>query len=79
MRLIRKNVERVAVTEAQIEKLKAQGFRPIGGDVAEADHADADINTKTVAELKAIAKEKEIEGYSSLTKEELLAVLKGVV
>lgn len=27
MRLIRKNVERVAVTEAQIEKLKAQGFR----------------------------------------------------
>lgn len=79
MRLIRKNVERVAVTEAQIEKLKAQGFRPIGGDVAEADQADVDINTKTVAELKAIAKEKEIEGYSSLTKEELLAVLKGVV
>lgn len=79
MRLIRKNVERVAVTETQIEKLKAQGFRPIGEGAAEADQADVDINTKTVAELKAIAKEKEIEGYSSLTKEELLAVLKGVV
>ena len=45
MRLIRKNVERVAVTEAQIEKLKAQGFRPIGGDAAEADQADVDINS----------------------------------
>ena len=53
MRLIRKNVERVAVTEAQIEKLKVLGFRPIGGDAAEADQADVDINTKTVAELRA--------------------------
>lgn len=79
MRLIRKNVERVAFTEAQIEKLKAQGFRPIGENTTEAVQTDVDINTKTVAELKAIAKEKEIEGYSSLTKEELLAVLKGVV
>ena len=79
MRLIRKNVERVAVKEARIEKLKALGFRPIGGDAAEIVQAAADINTKTVAELKAIAKEKEIEGYSSLTKEELLAVLKDVV
>lgn len=79
MRLIRKNVERVAFTEAQIEKLKAQEFRPIGENTTEAVQTDVDINTKTVAELKAIAKEKEIEGYSSLTKEELLAVLKGVV
>lgn len=62
-----------------MQPMMDQGTRPIGGDAAEADQADVDINTKTVAELKAIAKEKEIEGYSSLTKEELLAVLKGVV
>lgn len=79
MRLIRKNVERVAVTETQIEKLKAQGFQPIDGAPQEAAPMSLGMNSKTVAELKQLAKEKGIEGYSALTKEELLAVLKGVV
>ena len=35
-----------------------------------------DLSTKTLAELKAIAKEKNIKGYSTMKKEELLDALK---
>lgn len=36
---------------------------------------DSDLNSKTVAELKALAKEKGIEGYTNMKKAELLAAL----
>lgn len=78
MRLIKDNVERVA-DGAQADKLKVLGFKEIGGAVAEAAGTeDKSPDKMSATELKTLAKEKGIEGASSLTKAELLAVLKDV-
>ncbi|WP_417039608.1 Rho termination factor N-terminal domain-containing protein [Clostridium porci] len=79
MRLIKDNVERVA-DDTQADKLKALGFKAVGGEPAPADGNDNEkaIDEMTTAELKDLAKAKGIEGASSLTKAELLAVLKDV-
>lgn len=82
MRLMKDNVERIAENEAQIGKLKRQGFY----ELTDPDHKEPErpedkksLGDMTVTELKALAKEKGIEGAGSLNKEELLAVLKDVV
>lgn len=80
MRLIKGNVERVAETTEQVEMLKANGFEEIGGvEKTNTEQEDKSLSGMKVDALKALAKEKDIEGYASLTKEELLAVLKDVV
>ena len=80
MRLVRGNVERIAENEAQIEKLKTLGFTELGSavEMKKEDHLENDLPRMSVAELKSLAKEKGIEGAASLTKDELLAVLKDV-
>lgn len=87
MRLIRKNVERIAESEAQIAVLKAMGFRELqeqnpAGAPDPDDSGDADLHPledMDLTELRALAKENGISGYSGLKKEELLLVLKDVI
>lgn len=80
MRLINGNVERIAVSERSIAYLKAEGFKEMGeAETSPAAPEKADITSLDLSQLKALAKEKGIAGYSSLTKAELLAMLKDVV
>ena len=81
MRLIKLNVERIATSEADIERLKAEGFKELGGDSASPSPVAEAINLSAldVAQLKAVAKEKGITGCASLTKAELIAALKDVM
>lgn len=79
MRLIKDNVERIAASEAQIRKLEAAGYVPVGSARSEKkEEVKPELEKLKADELKALAKEKGIEGAASLTKDELLAVLKDV-
>lgn len=78
MRLIKDNVERIAEGDAQIRKLETAGFKPLDAE-AEMREDMKPLEKLKVDELKALAKEKGIEGAASLTKAELQAVLKDVI
>lgn len=81
MRFIKDNIERVTESEAMAAKLKALGFKLLESDALaqEPEEGNTDIEKMTVPELKALAKERGIEGTASLNKGELLAVLKDVI
>ncbi|MBD0830988.1 50S ribosomal protein L21 [Aestuariibaculum sediminum] len=79
-----KNGHRQALTEIVIESIVASGAKPAAkaekkaaAPKAEAPKAEAsqDLSSLTVAELKEMAKAKEISGYSSMKKAELIAAL----
>lgn len=75
------NVERVVENAAAIEKLKKLGFEEVGcaAEAKKPKQEPADLESVKADELKAVVKEKGIEGYSSLKRDELLAVLKEVI
>ncbi len=77
----KKNGHRQYLTEIQIEGIAASGVKKTEAKkeapkaaANEASTSD-DLNSKTVAELKALAKEKGITGYTSLKKAELIEAL----
>lgn len=82
MLYIKDNVEREAASKAEEERLKLAGFKPLHGseqDTAPDEASSQNLDDMNVSELKTLAKERGINGASSLSKAELLEVLKDVV
>ncbi|MDO4647426.1 MAG: Rho termination factor N-terminal domain-containing protein [Eubacteriales bacterium] len=75
------NVERIVQTEEQRAALTALGYHLLKSDgmskTKEPETATPEV--KTLKQLKEAAKEAGIEGYNSLNKAELEAVLKDVM
>lgn len=88
MILVKGNVERETESITTIALLKKEGFKelpsaleegaPLEGTPLE-DESKPDLESMSLEELKALAKEKGMSGVSSLNKDQLKEVLKDMV
>ena len=69
-----KNFKKDVKREENVEETKTEETQPVKEEANE--EKAVDLADKTVAELREIAKEKEIKGYSTMKKAELLEALK---
>ncbi|EGT3891708.1 TPA: Rho termination factor N-terminal domain-containing protein [Clostridioides difficile] len=71
-RLIRDNIEKIVNDTSEKEKLIYDGFKLLE------DKKNINIENLSIEELKNLAKENGIEGYSKLKKDELIEKLNSI-
>ena len=72
-----KNGHRQSLTEISIVGITLPGGKKSSSEKSETkkEESSSDLSNNTVAELREMAKEKGVEGYSSMKKAELIAAL----
>lgn len=78
IRLMKDNIERNAHDEVSALKWERKGFQRMGTNAGNDPPPGRErLGDMTVEELKALAKDRKIAGYSALNKDDLLAILEG--
>lgn len=77
----KQNVHRTVETMEQVQKYIAEGYELIKdlNKQKSENFSSVDIDSLNFNNLKTLAKEKKIKGYSTMTKTNLIKALKGVL